>query len=314
MLNRRLILVLKSLAAIGSMAYIAYAAYSRPDVVRLFTDPFGTVIDFRAFVLASALFFVNWGIETLKWRWLIQSVEPLGWWPAFLSVMSGTTVSLFGPNRTGEFAGRALHFKHGNRIKAAVCSIPGNLAQLLVTLVMGCVALFHVESPFQEIGLKTDTVLAWLFMVVLVLILIYGSLPMVRKRIGLSSFYGILKTFLEPVFNYSKSTLLKVLVWSFVRYMVFSTQFYLMLVACGVNMHWFDAFASIAVIYLFMAVIPGFAITEFTVRGSVALFLLAPLTANATGVLAASAALWLVNLVVPALIGGAAIYSIKFKD
>ncbi len=314
MLNRRLIIAVKTLAATGSMAYIAYTAYSRPDIVRLFTNPLETVIDSRAFVLASALFFINWGIETLKWRLLINPVEPLGWWRSFLSVMSGTTISLFGPNRTGEFAGRALHFKSGNRIKAAVCSIPGNLAQLLVTLVMGCAALFYVESPFQQIGLKTETVLTWIFILVLVLISIYASLSFLRKRMGLTSIFGTVKSYIEPVFTYSNSILLKVLLWSFLRYLVFSTQFYLMLVACGVQVQWFDAFASIAVVYLFMAVIPGFAIAEFTLRGSVALFLLAPLTANATGVLAASAALWLVNLVVPALIGGAAIYSIKIKD
>jgi uncharacterized membrane protein YbhN (UPF0104 family) len=314
MLNRRFILMLKIVGATASMAYVMYTAYSRPDVVKLFTNPAATLVYYPAFVFASLLFFINWGIETLKWRLLIQHVEPLDWWKSFLSVMSGTTISLFGPNRTGEFAGRALHFSNGNKVKAALCSMPGNLAQLLVTLVMGFVALFYVESPFQQIGLKTEAVLTWLCMLMLVLVSIYWSLPFLKRRLGLTSIYGMVKAYVEPLFAYSSSLLLQVLLLSLLRYLVFATQFYLMLVACGVHIHWFDAFTSIAVVYLFMAVIPGFAITEFTVRGSVALFLLAPLTANAAGVLAASAALWLINLVVPALIGGAAIYSIKIKD
>ncbi|MFM7176808.1 MAG: lysylphosphatidylglycerol synthase domain-containing protein [Bacteroidota bacterium] len=314
MTNKRIFSALKIIGATASVAYIIYTAYSRPDVVKLFTNPVSILVNYSALIMACILFIVNWGIETIKWRMLIQSVESLGWWRAFLSVMSGTTVSLFGPNRTGEFAGRALHFSSGNKVKAAVCSIPGNLAQLLVTLVMGIVALFYVESPFQQIGMKTESVLAWLCMLVLVLVSVYWSLPLLRKRVGLTSFYNSVKEYVGPVFAYSNSLLLKVFVWSFLRYLVFTTQFYLMLVACGVQIHWFDAFASIAVVYLFMAVIPGFAITEFTVRGSVALFLMAPLTANATGVLAASAALWLINLVLPALIGGVAIYSIKIKD
>lgn len=314
MVNSRILSVLKIFGATASLAYIIYTAYSRPDVVKLFTNPASILVNYSALVIACFLFFINWGIETLKWRLLIRSVESLGWWKTFLSVMSGTTISLFGPNRTGEFAGRALHFSNGNKVKAAVCAIPGNLAQLLVTLVMGFVALFYVDSPFQQIGFKKEAVLIWLCMLVLVLVSIYWSLPFLRKRMGLTGFYNSVKGYVEPVFAYSSLLLLKVSLWSFLRYLVFATQFYLMLVACGVQIHWFDAFASIAVVYLFMAVIPGFAITEFTVRGSVSLFLLAPLTANATGVLAASTALWLINLVLPALIGGIAIYSIKIKD
>lgn len=314
MIDRRVFSVLKILGATASVAYIIYTAYSRPDVVKLFTNPASILVNYSALAMACLLFFANWGIETIKWHLLIQSVEPLGWWKSFLSVMSGTTISLFGPNRTGEFAGRALHFSKGNKLKAAVCTIPGNLAQLLVTLVMGFVALFYVESPFQQIGFKTQMVLTWLCMLLLILVSIYWSLPFLRKRMGLTGFYNSVKDYVEPVFAYSSSLLLKVSLWSLLRYMVFATQFYLMLVACGVQIHFLDALASIAVVYLFMAVVPGFAITEFTVRGSVALFLLAPLTANATGVLAASAAVWLINLVLPALIGGVAIYSIKIKE
>ena len=309
-----LTLLLKTAAVLGSLLFIYHTAAQRPDVVRLFTDPLGTIHNTTLFAIATALVILNWGIESLKWHMLVKAVEPISAWQAFLSVMSGTTISLFGPNRTGEFAGRALHVSPGNRIQAAVCTIPGNLAQLLVTLVAGLISLHFVHSPFAYFGMRPDLVFGGLFAVVAVMVMLYFLLPSLRNKLRLTEFFGAVRKYVEPVLTYSSATLVQVLLLSVARYVVFATQFQLMLMACGVEVNVLDAYAAIAVVYLFMAVIPGFALTEFTIRGSVALFLFASLTSNATGVLAASAALWVVNLVLPALIGAVAIYQIQTKS
>ena len=55
--------------------------------------------------------------------------------------MSGVTVSIFTPNRTGEFAGRVLHLDAGIRIKAAIASVIGSMNQLLITIIAGGIGL-----------------------------------------------------------------------------------------------------------------------------------------------------------------------------
>ena len=62
--------------------------------------------------------FVNWGIEARKWQLLMKAVQPMSFITAFKSVLCGVTLSLNTPNRMGEYGGRILFVKEGNRIKA----------------------------------------------------------------------------------------------------------------------------------------------------------------------------------------------------
>jgi len=60
------------------------------------------------------LMFVNWGVETLKWQYLIIKIEKIPYWKAFEAILSGISVSIFTPNRIGEWFGRVFILKKGN--------------------------------------------------------------------------------------------------------------------------------------------------------------------------------------------------------
>lgn len=76
-----------------------------------------------------------------------------------------------------------------------------------------------------------------------------------------------------------------------------------MLQSAGINIAATDAFCSIALMYCFVSVIPSFALAEWGVRGSMALLFIAPLGGLPTQIVAATVALWLVNVAVPAIAG-----------
>jgi hypothetical protein len=313
MLRDRLFLVVKSIVVIGSVWFILASVNKRPELLDFFSDPASSLQNTALLFVVAGLMIVNWGLETIKWHILVKAVEPLSWSRSLFSVLSGATVSLIAPNRTGEFVGRAFHVSPGNRIKASLCTIPGSLSQLLITLVMGLFAIPFVRSPFDQFGINIEVIVVWLVLAVVLLAIVYYYLPGLRSRFQISSMFSTLNSYLSPLFSYGKTDLGRILLLSLLRYMVFTAQFYLMFLAFGVDVPFRDAIAAIATIYLFLALIPGFAITEFTLRGSVALYLFSPLTSNATGVLAASSALWFINLVVPALMGAVAIYAVKSK-
>jgi hypothetical protein len=64
-----------------------------------------------------------------------------------------------------------------------------------------------------------------------------------------------------------------------------------------------------------MAVLPTIAIAEIGLRGSVSLHFLGLLSDNTAGILAATVAIWLINLVLPAAIGSILLLGVKiFKD
>lgn len=309
----RLVFVLKSLVVLVSVWFIVSSVGQRPELLRFFSDPSASLVNEFLLFCVFGLMVLNWGLETWKWHVLVQAVEPLTWRHTMFSVLSGATVSLLAPNRTGEFVGRAFHVSPGNRIKASLCTIPGSLSQLLVTLAMGLISIPFVRSPFEQFGFNIEVVVVWLVLAVLLLTLGYYLLPGLRARLQINSMFSTINSYLSPLFSYNRAALGKVLFLSALRYVVFAIQFYLMFLAFGVVVPFWDAVAAIANIYLFLALIPGFAITEFTLRGSIALYLFSPMTSNSIGVLAASSALWFVNLVIPALLGALAIYSVKTR-
>ena len=62
------------------------------------------------------------------------------------AVFLGITVSIFTPNRIGEFGGRIFCLKSADRIKGVIITILGNVAQLLVTIIFGSIAfLFYIK-------------------------------------------------------------------------------------------------------------------------------------------------------------------------
>src|SRR4051812_35975755 len=65
------------------------------------------------YFLAAILFvFLNWGIEAVKWRYMIRKMEDISYGMAIKSILSGVTISIFTPNRVGEFAGRVFYLQN----------------------------------------------------------------------------------------------------------------------------------------------------------------------------------------------------------
>ena len=63
-----------------------------------------------------------------------------------------------------------------------------------------------------------------------------------------------------------------------------------------------------------MAIIPTIALAEIPVRTEMSYRILQVFTSNALGVMSASIFLWLINLIIPALIGGIVLIGAKFSN
>jgi hypothetical protein len=70
--------------------------------------------------LAIALMLVNWGLESLKWKYLIENFEPIDFSTAIKAVFSGVTLSVITPNQIGDFAGRVIHLEVMNKFRGIV--------------------------------------------------------------------------------------------------------------------------------------------------------------------------------------------------
>ena len=183
-------------------------------------------------LLAISLMIANWGLETYKWRYLILKIEKITFFNAFKAVLSGVTVSVFTPNRIGEYAGRVVYINKGDRIKAALITVISSLSQLLITLLVGAFCLlFYFESYQSEIigslSIYIGIQLYVVFFVLAVLTFINTSfLSILLSRI---KFLAVrFQKYIEVFSYFSQGDLLKVLCISFLRFLVFSGQYFLL--------------------------------------------------------------------------------------
>lgn len=297
------------------------------SVINYFPEVSGSPIFIPILLVVFVLLIVNMLLESIKWRFFISPLEKISLWNSFKAVLSGVSVSMFMPNRVGDYFGRIFILKKANRIQAVISTIVSSMSQLITTLLMGSIGLLIAFPRIFNLDEQINLLLySGLWAVVIIgdftiifFYLNFGAFSSVIKRIS-GNWYSKIEKYAE-VFSFYKATdMLVMILLSISRYMVFSFQFYLLMVLFKVNIGYFDAMVLISIIYLSMAIIPTVAITEIGVRGSVSIFIFSyyfNLTDNLAvnqefAVASASTLLWLFNLVLPALAGAIFVFSLKF--
>jgi hypothetical protein len=255
---------------------------------------------------------VNWILETLKWKLLTDNFFPQRFISALRGVLAGVAISFFTPNRSGDFAGRILHLPAAHRINGTIHSFAGSIAQVMVTLTAG---VFSLLLMFDKIFDVNDYLR----------ILIYITLP--ASVIGFHILFFRLPVFgdylahlkhnikwlnrLSSINHIERLLLAKVYALSILRYSVFTLQFYLLLIAFSPVYAVWVVPVLIMTSFLFISLIPSFALGEIGIRGSVCIFLFTALGFNGPEVLIASTGIWVINIVIPAVAG--AISMLYFK-
>ncbi len=279
------------------------------------------------FVFSMALVPVNWGLEALKWRELLHSLQPVSVWRAFKATLAGVAFAVNTPNRIGEYAGRVLYLPEGKRLEAVSLTLVGSYSQLLVTLFAGTAGLWLFHSGALGLSLphywETNNtwvrVLATLLTSLSVLfLLIYLRISWLVQLVEKMPGAGKLSRLLTVIDHLPVRILLRVLGWSFLRYVVFLFQYILLLHCFGVTgsawlLSWQAAWL-VAIQFLVLAIIPTIALAEIGIRGTLALELFGWISTNPLAIISASVTIWLVNLVLPAVAGSLLIIRIKVFD
>jgi uncharacterized membrane protein YbhN (UPF0104 family) len=253
------------------------------------------------------LMIMNWSIEALKWKISVRPIQPISFLKSLRAVLSGVSFSVSTPNRVGEYLGRVLYMDEGNRLKTISITIVGSISQLIITLMMGCIGLIILRP-----GIESTQLLSPIWMNVIIygtatvlagVLLFYFRLSWLIRwvdRLPGSSRFAYLVKALE---DFDAGLLLRLLFLSLVRFVVFIVQYYLLFRLFAVNVSWVETYWAISVSFLVMAVIPSIALIELVQRGKVMTTIMALYTANGLGVGFTALGIWLINLIVPAIVG-----------
>ena len=275
------------------------------------------------FWFVIALVFVNWGFEAKKWQVLLRTLQPVSFFTAYKSVLSGVTLSINTPNRIGEYGGRILYVQEGKRIKAISLSIAGSISQLIITLVMGCGGLIYIifyqgDGYTLVMGLPAFWLKTLLFLsscATVIIVLFYFRLSWLIKLIEKIPAAAKYVQYIRVLDNFNAKLLLRLLYLSFLRYVVFVIQYILLLQVLDVSILWINGFWIISILFLVLAIVPSFAIADLGIRGKFSTELLSFYSKNTVGIIGTTFGIWFINLFIPALVGSLLILGIKFfKD
>jgi hypothetical protein len=266
-------------------------------------------------MLASVfvLMVVNWTIEAAKWRLQLDGTEKFSIIQSLQSVLTGVAVSVITPNRIGEYVGRILYLKNVNKLQGITVTIIGSFAQLIVTGFLGLVGLIYYIIKIQHSAWLNVLLLSSIALCLGLTYLYFhlskfiewtSMIPMLRK----------VKVYLEIVKRFKRKQLLQILGLSFLRYLVYTLQFIILMKILLVDAYVQDLLFTVWLIFWAMAIVPTIAIAEIGIRGETALFFLAPLSTNHFGIVSSSLLLWLINLIIPALIGCLFVFRMKIYD
>ena len=279
------------------------------------------------FWLVIVLVFVNWGIEARKWQLLVRNLESINFFTSYKAVLSGLTFSLNTPNRIGEYGGRILYIKEGNRLSAISLSIAGSISQLIITLLLGSGGLLFLIYNTDAHNPVSGLTVFWLKIISLKILLIISSactlfLMLFFFRLSWITRFleGIprlnrLTKYLAVLDHFTAKELLRLLSLSFFRYLVFVVQYIILLQVFKVEIQYINAFWVISILFLVLAVVPSFAIADLGIRGKFSVELINLYSPNTIGIIGTTFGIWLINLFIPAIIGSLLIIGTRiFKD
>lgn len=253
----------------------------------------GILMGFRAIDLPFLMIIIlmaslNWWLESLKWKFLVSGIRPIGMVEAVKQTLSGLTLSMATPARIGDFGVKAAYFPKLERRSILVKNTIAHGAQLMTTFIFGAIGLYmisHILKPYLDLASL------WVLAVLLALVTLGGYLFW-RSRIS-----GKLQQW-----KMSRSGL-RILGLSMGRYLCFSLMFALLIDLQGVELSWTLSLPLIWVTYLLSSAIPSFLFLDVAIKGGVAVWLFSLIGISAWPVICAASLMWLFNMIIPALFG-----------
>ncbi len=265
-------------------------------------------------IFAFLLMFINWSIEAFKWKFLIKNFERISFFTALKSITIGIVFGLFTPNRLGEIPGKTVLLKKENRIKGAIAASVGSFAQFCITFIFGLLGIaflifFTKNSVFYRF-LTHKTAIGLIFFASLLLFIYFNpkKILSIIQKTRLSS--KIISKF-EVLLFYGTKTLLKLLLISCFRYLIFSLQYYFLLLFFQINLPLTQAFASIFSVFFLINILPHFVIADLGIRGTISIFVFSRYVSSVPEIIGAPIILWLINVLMPAIAGQIFISKLK---
>ena len=261
----------------------------------------------RNIILLLIFTTANYSLECYKWNLLVTEIKDITFKESIKQTLSSLTASIITPNRIGEYGAKAIYYKTENRKKILGLNLIGNTLQMLTTILFGIIGLLYLYKVFNFTLINTKDLPKVTLVIILLTIILYIG---IKKQLISNKTITKIKLFFK---NISTRTLLLTMSLSVFRYLIFSHQFYFLLLIFKVDISYINVITIIFCMYLLVSIIPTIFILDLAIKSGVAILLFSLVGVNELIVLSITTLMWVMNFVIPAIIGSYFVLIFKYN-
>lgn len=309
--------LLKAIVLVLAGIFI-YHRVSNNDNLRQFENLITHISRRRVIATMSFVIFlmvVNWVLESFKWQYLTRKLVKISAWEAIEAVFCGLTWAIFTPNRIGEYGGRVLFLPNRRRIHGVFAMAVGSFGQNVITNVLGLSALMWFAFRYQPINLWLAGGLSVGAIGFIVLILVfYFHIRWLVTLLNKIRFLKKYHRFFDIIGRYKFGELLSIMWFCLSRFFVFSFQYYLVIHLLMPQVPVFPMMMMVFILFFIQSALPSLDLLDVGVRSMTASAFFVYITDQKLAVIAAVSSIWLINLIIPAILGSVFVLKLKFFD
>ncbi|MBP5503230.1 MAG: flippase-like domain-containing protein [Bacteroidales bacterium] len=292
-MKKKVILALKILAVIAFYVFLYKISIPHIEQLKEFYQINGfNNIRLNIFAIAIILVVPNWLLESVKWFYALTPIQTITIKTAIIGVLKGIPPSTFTPNRIGETVGRPTVLLPEHRIEGGIATLYSGISQMPIMLILTAVTLYS-KPLYCILALIGAAIVTAVFYNPKIFVPLFTKFKRTQKLANKLEFFT----------RYTTTQQNTLLIISAARYMVYCTQNYLILNALGINIGIIDGYLAIFLIYGIISFVPRPALAELGVRCSVSTLVLSQYSPTPLLPAAASALLWIINILIPCIIG-----------
>jgi len=314
---KALSILLKLLLVALFAGMIANRLFYQNNIAQLWSEFTNTMNDNKWIYAIACICLVpiNWFIEAIKFRLLMSQSAALSLGASFKAILAGISLGIITPARIGEYGGRYLAVKHGQQKHAVLSTFWSSLAQQIVTVIIGLTAIAFLVN--QSIGFPQVQSYAMLMAMgfLLFLLIVYFNFGSLVQRVLSISFLQRWRDKLDTFQRFSVNSLASLLFLAFLRYSVYTLQYLLILWFFQVDgIPILHLIAAVSSIFLIQSGIPLPPLVNILARGEIALFIWSFFGLNEIVILLSTFSIWILNLLIPAIIGLVIIINLNIEN
>ncbi|MCX8057171.1 MAG: flippase-like domain-containing protein [Ignavibacteria bacterium] len=303
--------LLKVIVGLGLLIYFVQKISFRELITSIYS------INFFLFFIAIILSLLNIYIQQIRWKSLVknenQSIDNK---TIFKSLLIGFSAGTFTPARSGEYFLRKLPLSQISLTSTITLTFIDKMMLLVNVIFWGALVSFGMMIFYYEVDLYVTASLFILFITFFTAFFMiiysrrfYNYLKEIKQRYNIK--FKFLKKLIEPLSELSNQLISKLLMLAFLNYVVIVLEFAVIVLSFGVDINFAQLLVAAMMVYFSKTLIPSITFGEIGIREGAAIYFFGIFGCAEAVAFNSSMFLFILNLLLPSLVGLFFLISLK---